>query len=68
MVELDPQRAARVVDRQGPEQRVVLDPEVLERTQRLAGRPAQLGVVALRLQLGQHHEGDDHLVLLETDE
>ena len=31
----------------GPDERAVLGPQVLQRPQRLAGRPAQLGVVAL---------------------
>ena len=32
----------------------------------LAGGPAQLGVVALRLQLHQHHDREHHLVLVEA--
>ena len=47
VVELDPQRAALLVGRHRPQQRAVLEPQVLEHPQRLAGRPAELGVVAL---------------------
>ena len=66
VVDLDPERAALVVGRHRPEQRAVPDPEVLEQPQRPARRPAQLGVVALGLELGEHHERQHHLVLVEA--
>ncbi len=66
VVELDPQRAARLVRRHRPQQRTVRQAQVLEHPQRLAGGPAELGVVALALELGQHDERDDHLVLVEA--
>ena len=50
----------------GPEQRPVLEAQVLEHPQGPAGRPAQLGVVPLALQLREHHEREDHLVLVEA--
>ena len=33
----------------------------------LAGRPPELGVVALRLELHEHHEREHHVVLVEAD-
>ncbi len=56
VVELDPQRAAVLVDRQRLGEGAVRDPEVLEQPQRPAGRPTELGVVALGLQLRQHDD------------
>ena len=41
------------------------DAQVVEHPQRRAGEVAQLGVVPLGLQLGDHHDGQDDLVLLE---
>ena len=65
VVELDVQRAARVADRHGRVQPPVLDAQVVERPQRRAGEPPQLGVVPLALQLGDHHQRQDDLVLVE---
>ena len=65
VVELDPQRAALVVHRHRLDQRAVPGAEVLEEPERPAGRPAQLGVVALALELGEHHEREHDLVFRE---
>ena len=65
VVELDPQRAALVVHRHRLEQRAVLGAEVLQEPQPPAGRPPQLGVVALALELGEHHEREHDLVFRE---
>ena len=66
VVQLDPERAAFVVDRHGLEQRPVAGAQVLEEAEALAGGPAQLGVVALALQLGEDHEREHDLVLGEA--
>ena len=66
VVHLDPQGAAGLVRRHRPQQRAVREAQVLEHPQRLAGRPAEVGVVTLALELGQHDERDHHLVLREA--
>ena len=65
VVELDVQRAAHVTDGDGRVQSPVFDAQVIERPQRGAGEPPQLGVVPLALQLGDHHQRQDDFVLLE---
>ena len=67
VVELDPHRAAVVVDRQRQVQPTVLDPQVVEDPQRLPGEHADLRMVALALQLGDDHQRQDHLVLGEPE-
>lgn len=52
----------RLGERAGP------GPELLQHAQRLAGGPPQFGVVALRLELDQHHDRDDDVVLVEAHE
>ncbi len=66
VVELDPDGAAELADRDRLVQAPEPDPEVVEQPQRLAGEVAQLRVVPLGLQLGDHDHGEDDLVLLET--
>ena len=56
VVELDPQRAAVVADRDRLVEPAVRDPQVVEQPQRRAGEVAELGVVPLGLQLGDHHD------------
>ena len=68
VVQLDLQRAAGVVRRHRLIEPAVLDPQLVEHPQRLAGEPAELGMVALVLQLGDHHERHDHLVVGEPGE
>ncbi len=65
MVELDPNGAAGVVDRQRLIQPAVREPEVIEQVQRLAREPAELGMVALGLELGDDDDRKDNLVLGE---
>ncbi len=67
MVDLDAQRAAVVVDRHGQHQRAVLLAARLEAVAGLARPPAQLGVMALALQLGQHDQRQHDLVLVEAE-
>ncbi len=43
----------------------VLQPEVVEKTQRLTGEPAQFMVMAFSLQFADHHQRDHYLVLGE---
>ena len=65
VVELDPQRPAVVPDRDGRVEPAVLHPQVVEQAQRLAGEVPELGVVPLGLELGDHHDRQDDLVLGE---
>ena len=67
VVELDAQRAA-LADRDREVEPPVLDAQFVEVTQRLPGEVADLGVVALALELGDHHDGDHDGVLGEAEE
>ena len=67
VVELDAQRAA-LADRNGEVEPAVLDAQLVEMTQRLPGEVADLGIVALALELGDHHDGDHDVVLGEAEE
>ena len=67
VVQLDAQRAA-LADRNGEVEPSVLDAQLVEVTQRLPGEVADLGVVALALELGDHHDRDDDVVLGEAEE
>ena len=66
VVELDVQRAAAVADRHRIVQPTVRDPQVVEHAERLPGEPAQLRMVPLALQLADHDERQDDLVLTEA--
>ena len=68
VVELDAQGAAAVADRDRLVQPAVGDPQVVEQPQRLAGEVAQLGVVPLGLELGDDHDGQHDLVLVEAQQ
>ena len=63
MIQLDPDRAALIADRQVGVQPAVRDPEVIQMPQGLAGEVTELGVVALGLQLGDHHDRQHDPVL-----
>ena len=67
MVQLDAQRAARVVRRQCFGQRTRAA-KPFEHAQRLARRPAELGMVPLRLELADHDDRQHHVVLCEAHE
>ena len=67
MVDLDAQRAAEIVHRDPTGQRTVLRAQGLELTQSFTGRPPELGMVALRLELGEHGKGQHDRVLLEPE-
>ena len=64
VVELDTQRAS-LTDRDREIQPAVIGAQVVEEAQRLPGEVADLGIVALPLQLGDHHNRDDDIVLGE---
>ncbi len=66
MVELDPDRAAERADRQLGVQPAVLDAQVIQVTQGLAGEIAQFGMVTLGFQLGDDDDRQDYLVLVEA--
>ena len=42
------------------------DPELVEHPERATGEVAQLGVVPLALELGDDHDREHHLVLIEA--
>ena len=62
------QRAAVVTDGHRRVEPAVLDPQVVEHPQRLPGEPAQLGVVALVLQLADHDEREHHVGVAEAQQ
>jgi hypothetical protein len=66
VVELDVQRAADLPDWNGSVQPAVRHPQVVEHAEGLAGEPAQLGVVALVLQLTDDDEREDHVGVAEA--
>ena len=65
VVQLDPQCAAFVVDRHRLQQRTVAGTQVFQEVQAATGGPAELGMMALRLELREHHQRQHHLVLGE---
>src|SRR5580658_10450699 len=68
MVELDLDRAAEGADRELLVQPAVLDAQVIEVTQGLAGEVAQFGMVTLGLQLGDDDDRQDYLVLVKASD
>ena len=66
VVEFDPERAPGVPDRERGVEPPVLDAQVVEQAQGLAGEIAQFGVVPLGLELGDDHDREDDLVLGEA--
>jgi hypothetical protein len=65
VIQLYPDAAAVVSDRQIGIEPPVLDAQVIEVTQGLAGKIAKLRVMALGLELGNHHHRQDDPVLGE---
>jgi hypothetical protein len=65
VVELDPEAAALVAHRHRFIEPAVGDPQLVEHPQRRTREEPQLGVVPLALELGDHHHGQHHLVLVE---
>ena len=65
--EFDAQRAV-LTDGNGKVEPAVLDPQLVEVTQRLPGEIPEFGVVAFGLEFGDHHHRDDDRVLGETEE
>ena len=68
MVELHPDCAAQFTDREFRVQPAVLDAQVVEVAQGLAGEVAQFGVMPLGFQLGDDDDRQDYLVLIETSD
>src|SRR6185437_11977293 len=68
MVELDADAAAEVADGKVGVQPAVLDAQVVEHSQGLAGEVAKLRMVALGFQFGDDDHGHDHSVLGESAE
>ena len=66
VVQLDADRAAVVTDRHRLVEPAVGDPQVVEHAQGRPREEAQLGMVALALQLGDHHDRQHDLVLGEA--
>jgi hypothetical protein len=66
VVELHPDRATGVADRHRLVEPAVGDAQLVEHPQRRPGEVAELGVVPLALELGDHHDGEDDLVLVEA--
>ena len=65
MIQFDMQRSAFRPDRDRFVEAAVFQSQVVEQPQRLTGEPAQLVMVALRLQLTDHHKWHDDLVFGE---
>src|SRR6516165_7352775 len=68
MVELDLDRAAEHADRQLRVQPAVLDAQVIEVAQGLAGEVAEFGMVTLGFQLGDDDDRQDYPVLIEASD
>ena len=66
MVELDPQRSARITDWNGLIQSVVVRAEVVEDVQGFASREAEFGMIAFALELGDDDERNDDVVFGEA--
>jgi hypothetical protein len=66
VVQLDPDAAAGVPDRDVGVQAAVLDAEIIEVTKCLAGEETELGMMPLGLKLGDNDDGQDHPVLGES--
>ncbi len=65
VVELDVQRAALRPNGNRLIEAPVLEPEVVEQAQRLAGEPAQLVMVPFGLEFADHHQRNHHFVFGE---
>ena len=68
MVELHPDCAAQFADRDFRVQPAVLDAQVVEVAQGLAGEVAQFGMMPLGFQLGDDDDRQDYLVLIEASD
>ena len=68
MVELDVQGAPGVTDRHRGVEATMLDPQFVQHAQRLAGEPAEFRVVPLALELADHDQRKDDVVLTEAAE
>src|SRR6185437_7447992 len=66
VVELYPEGPAERPYGQLGGQAPVLDPQVVQVPQRLAGEVPQLGMVTLGFQLGDDHDREDHVMLVES--
>ena len=68
VVQLDPDGAAGVTDGDGLVEPAVQDAQLVEGPQGGTGEVAELGMVALALQLGDDHDRENDLVLVEPAE
>src|ERR1700677_3439591 len=68
MVELHPDCPAQCTDRDFVVQSSVLDAQVIEVTQGLAGEIAQFGMMPLAFQLGDDDDREDYLVLIKPSD
>ena len=65
VVELDPDRPALVAHRDRLVEPAVVDPQLVEHAQRRSREEPQLGMVPFALELGDDHDRQHHLVLVE---
>jgi hypothetical protein len=66
VIELHANAAATIVHGNGIIKTTVNDPQLVEVAERRTGEVAQLIVMALGLQLGDHHNGKHYIVLVEA--
>jgi hypothetical protein len=67
VVELDAHSSALVADRQRGIEATVHDPQLVQQTQSSASEIAELGVVPLALEFGDHNDGKHHFVLCKPE-
>jgi hypothetical protein len=65
MIQLDPDGAAEVANREVGVEAPMRHPQVVQVAQGLAGEETQFGMVAFGLQFGDDHDGQDDAVLGE---
>jgi hypothetical protein len=65
VIQLDPDAAAGVADRQVGVKAAILDPKIIEVAMCLAGEVTELWMMPLGLKLGNHNDGQYHPVLGE---
>ena len=68
VVQLDAHGATGVTHHHRLVESAVLHPKVVQQSQRLSGEVAELRVTALGLQLRDDDDGDDHVMLVETEQ
>jgi len=66
VIQLDPDAAARVTDRQVSVQAPIVDPKIIEVTECLAGKESELWVMPLGLKLGDDNDRQNDPMLGES--